>query len=104
MKLLVVSLLAAAPIGLTTGCAVAHHQETAQEYGHDATITARIKAEMYKDPAVKGTEVNVSTMNGVVQLSGFVDTAEAKERAGEIARSVPGVVDVRNDLLLPTGR
>jgi len=37
-------------------------------------------------------------------LSGFVDSQQAKERAGEIARSQKGVVDVHNDLVLPTGR
>lgn len=104
INLLMFASLVGVPAALTTGCAVAHHQETAGEYGHDAKITAKIKAEMYRDPMVKGTEVNVTTMNGVVQLSGFVDTQEAKQRAGEIARSIPGVVDVRNDLLLPTGR
>jgi len=104
INLLVLASLITAPVALTTGCAVAHHQQTAKEYGHDAKLTAQIKAEMYRDPMVKGTEVNVTTMNGVVQLSGFVDTPEAKQRAGEIARSIPGVIDVRNDLLLPTGR
>jgi len=104
INLLVLASLVAAPVALTTGCAVARHQETASEYGHDAKITAKIKAEMYKDPMVKGTEVSVTTMNGVVQLSGFVDTPEARERAGQIARSIPGVTDVHNDLFLPTGR
>lgn len=96
--------LAGVPIALTSGCAVAHHQETAGAYGHDAEITAKIKADLYKDPDVKGTEVHVTTMNGVVQLSGFVDTEQAKQKAADIARSVPGVMDVHNDLILPTGR
>ena len=92
------------PAALTTGCAVARHQETARQYGQDAKITAEIKGKLYKDPDVKGTEVNVTTMKGVVQLSGFVDSQAAKDRAGQIATSVQGVVDVRNDLVLPTGR
>ncbi len=102
--LLVCTSLTAIPAMLSTGCSVMHHQETAGEYGGDAKITARVKADLYKDPDVKGTEVNVHTMKGVVQLSGFVDSEQAKDRAGEIARSVPGVVDVQNNLLLPTGR
>jgi hyperosmotically inducible periplasmic protein len=92
------------PIALTTGCAVTRHQETVSQYGRDAKITDQIKLDLYKDPLVKGTEVKVATMNGVVQLSGFVDSAQAKDRAGQIARSVPGVMNVRNDLVLPTGR
>jgi|SRR5947207_3318693 len=109
MKKRIVSLilstsLMAVPLALNTGCAVFHHQETAKEYGHDADITARVKADLYRDPVVKGSEVKVTTMNGVVQLSGFVDSEQAKDRAGQIARSIPGVVDVHNDILLPTGR
>ena len=92
------------PTTLTTGCAVARHQETAREYGEDAKITAQVKAKLYKDADVKGTQVDVTTMKGVVQLSGFVDSQTAKDRAGQIASSIPGVVDVHNDLILPTGR
>ena len=104
IQLLTMAALIGVPAALTTGCAVMHHQETAGEYGNDAKITAKVKADLYKDPDVKGTEVNVHTMNGVVQLSGFVNTEQEKARAGEIARSVEGVTDVRNDLILPTGR
>jgi hyperosmotically inducible protein len=59
---------------------------------------------MYSDSEVKGTEVKVQSLNGVVQLSGFVDSPAAKDRAGQIAASTPGVVRVYNNLLLPTGR
>jgi osmotically-inducible protein OsmY len=48
--------------------------------------------------------VEVHSLNGVVQLSGFVDSAAAKDRAGQIASSTKGVVQVYNNLLLPTGR
>jgi osmotically-inducible protein OsmY len=104
VNLLVMASLVAGPGTFITGCAVMRHQETAGEYGSDSKITARIKTDLYKDHLVKGTEVNVSTMNGVVQLSGFVESQQAKDRAGEIARSIPGVADVHNDLVLPTGR
>jgi hyperosmotically inducible protein len=104
INVLVVSTLGLLPAALSTGCAVMHHQETAGEYGQDAKTTARIKTDLYKDPLVKGTEVKVTTMNGVVQLSGWVDSEQARDRAGQIARATPGVVDVHNDLLLPTGR
>ena len=104
INVLIVASLGLLPAALTTGCAVARHQETAGEYGSDAKITARIKTALYKDPLVKGTEVKVSTMRGIVQLSGWVDSEQARDRAGQIARSTTGVVDVHNDLLLPTGR
>lgn len=96
--------LALAPLAFTTGCAVTQGRETSGAYAKDTEITARIKADLYKDKDVKGTQVQVHTLNGVVQLSGFIDSPSAKERAEQIARSVPGVVDVQNSLLLPTGR
>src|SRR5262245_39695868 len=104
IQLFMLTSLALLPAALTTGCAVTSHQESMSEYGHDAKITAKIKTALYKDKLVKGTQVNVSTMKGVVQLSGFVDSEAARDRAGQIARSTEGVVDVQNDLLTPTGR
>jgi osmotically-inducible protein OsmY len=96
--------LALIPVTFNTGCAITRGKETAGAYAKDTEITAKIKADLYKDPAVKGTEVHVSTLNGVVQLSGFVDSQAARDRAEQLARSVSGVVDVQNSLLLPTGR
>ncbi|HEV2393151.1 MAG TPA: BON domain-containing protein [Verrucomicrobiae bacterium] len=108
MKKKIAFLLVAAALGLpltfTTGCAVTHHQETAGNYARDKEITARIKTSMYADPLVKGTEVKVTSLNGVVQLSGFVNSQAAIDRAGQIAAETPGVVKVYNNLLLPTGR
>ena len=98
------SSLVAVPIVFNTGCAVTSGRETAGNYAKDKEIIAKIKAKMYKDPIVKGTQVEVQSLNGEVQLSGFVDNPEAKQRAEEIARSTSGVVDVHNNLLLPTGR
>ena len=96
--------LALTPLVFTTGCAVTSGQETAGAYAHDKEIQAKIKASLYKDPVVKGTQVEVNSLNGVVQLSGFVDSQEAKDRAGQIATSTKGVTQVYNNLLLPTGR
>ena len=94
----------AMPAVFTTGCAVTQKQSTAGNYAKDKEITARIKTAMYGDPTVKGTQVKVTSLNGVVQLSGFVDSQPAKDRAGQLASETPGVVKVYNNLLLPTGR
>ena len=96
--------LALIPVTFNTGCAVTRGKETAGAYTKDSEITAKIKADLYKDPAVKGTEVHVTTLNGVVQLSGFIESQTARDRAEQIARSVSGVVEVQNSLILPTGR
>lgn len=101
--LLVVAALAAGPVFLTTGCAVTRGKETAGAYAKDKEIAARIKTSMYADPMVKGTDIKVTSLNGVVQLSGFVDNQAEKDRAGQIAAQTPGVVRVYNNLILPTG-
>src|SRR5439155_12277163 len=96
--------LAAVPLTFTTGCAVAQRRETLSENASDKAISTKIKTALYADPVVKGTEVKVMTFKGTVQLSGFVENQAQKDRAGEIARQTKGVIDVRNDLLVPTGR
>ena len=70
----------------------------------DKSLTARVKSELARDPVAKATDINVTTFNREVQLSGFVATEEEKRRAGQIAASVPGVVSVHNNLLVRTGR
>jgi hyperosmotically inducible periplasmic protein len=90
-------------LALTTSlaaCAVTSGRETAGEYVDDATITTKVKAAMFDDPSVKVMQIGVETMQNVVQLSGFVDSAQIKARAGELARGVEGVREVRNDLVV----
>jgi osmotically-inducible protein OsmY len=96
--------LVVVPLTLTTGCAVTRHQQTAGQYMDDKAITARVKTALAKDPTVKAMDVNVTTFQKEVQLSGYVDTQEQKTRAGEVAQSVAGVQTVHNDLVVKTGR
>jgi len=64
----------------------------------DSMLTASVEAKLMSDSTTKGYQINVGTQKGVVQLTGFVDSTTMKARAGELARSVDGVKDVRNDL------
>jgi hyperosmotically inducible periplasmic protein len=66
----------------------------------DSVITTKIKADLVGDPITKAHQIHVKTHKGMVQLSGFVSTSEAKERAGKIAADVEGVTKVDNDLRL----
>lgn len=102
--LIVMSSMVLAPLAFTTGCAVTGGRESAGEYAKDKEIAARIKTRLYGDSTTKGTEIEGQSLRGVVQLSGFVENQAAKDRAGEIASTTPGVVQVYNNLLLPTGR
>lgn len=73
-------------------------QETMGQVIDDGTVTASVKVKLIEDTTTKAHQINVETQKGVVQLTGFVNSATVKSRAGELARSVDGVVDVRNDL------
>ena len=72
----------------------------ADEYIGDAVITAKIKAEILSDPLLKVSQINVTTVNGVVKLSGLVDSQQSSDRAIEIAHSVKNVRSVENGLIV----
>ena len=80
------------------GCAATRTRESTGGYVDDSVITSKVKAELVGDPVTKARAISVETFKGVVQLSGFVNTAQEKEKAGEIARNVKGVVDVKNNI------
>lgn len=66
----------------------------------DATITARVKAALFAEPSLKALQINVDTAQGVVSLSGSVDSLQESNRAKELASSVEGVKIVENRLSL----
>ena len=79
-------------------CASTSRQESTGEYVDDSVITTKVKSLLAADDFLKSFEISVETYKGVVQLSGFVDTQIAVNRAGEIARGVQGVSSVKNNL------
>lgn len=64
----------------------------------DAAITTRVNTGLIKDPVVKSRKIDVDTLEGVVLLTGVVETAAESKRAFKIARKVPGVRKVKNQL------
>ena len=72
--------------------------ETAGENIEDARITLAIKTALAKEQAVTLTRISVKTVQGVVYLTGVVDTPELKRRATEIAKQFEGVRRVENDV------
>ena len=79
-------------------CASTSKQEGAGEYVDDSVITTKVKALLAEDDFLKSFQISVETYKGVVQLSGFVDSQKAVDKAGEIARGVKGVKSVKNNL------
>jgi hyperosmotically inducible protein len=80
------------------GCASTSKQEGTGEYVDDTVLTTKVKAAIFGDPNLKSAEINVETFKGVVQLSGFVTSQAAVNRAVELARGVSGVKSVKNDM------
>ncbi len=85
-------------VTLQTGCAATPTKESTGEFVDDATITTKVKAAFLHDDYIKSSDISVETFKGTVQLSGFVDNSAQKYRAGEVARGVNGVRDVKNNL------
>jgi osmotically-inducible protein OsmY len=83
-----------------TGCAVVRDQQTVGSYIDDATITTQVKARFAEDPTVSALAIQVETLKGVVQLSGFAKTSAEREKAGSIAAGVNGVARVVNDIMV----
>ena len=73
----------------------------------DAGITTNIKSKMAADDTVKAYQLDVDTSNGVVTLSGDVDSSLAKARAVTIAQNTDGVRNVVDEITVtetaPTG-
>ena len=80
------------------GCASTAKQEGTGEYVDDSVITTKVKAAILNEPDLKVAEINVETFKGAVQLSGFVSSQAAANKAVEVARRVGGVKSVKNDM------
>jgi osmotically-inducible protein OsmY len=87
-------------LAVIAGCASSPTKEGTGEYIDDTVITTKVKLAIMEDPALKSSEINVETFKGVVQLSGFVVSQEAINKAIETARNVNGVTSVKNDMRL----
>ena len=94
------ALLIAAMLGssLIAGCSSTPSQQSTGEAIDDGVVTARVKAKLIEDPVTKAHQINVDTFKGTVQLSGFVETEQARSRALQIAREVNGVKQVKDAL------
>jgi len=96
MKFMVCFVLLTACIGYA---AEQKHESTGQ-YVDDSVLTTKVKAAIFKESTLKTFQINVKTYKAVVQLSGFVDSAQSVSRAEDIARGVENVVSVKNDLVV----
>jgi osmotically-inducible protein OsmY len=87
-------ILAAVLTSSIAACTSTPTQQPAEEAIDDGVVTAKVKAALVNDPVTKAHRINVETFKGQVQLSGFVETDEARTRALQVARDIEGVREV----------
>jgi hypothetical protein len=80
-----------------TGCQ-AMTGATLGENIDDGSITTSVKTKLASDKLVTLTRVGVETNNGIVYLTGEVETADQRSRIGSLASEVKGVKKVVNNL------
>jgi hyperosmotically inducible protein len=80
------------------GCTSTPTQQSTGQAIDDGVVTAKVKAKLIEDPVTKAHQINVETFKGSVQLSGFVESSEARNRALELAKAVSGVKEVKDAL------
>jgi osmotically-inducible protein OsmY len=96
IRFLVVLMMIAAFVA----CASTPKQSSTGEVVDDSVITTKIKTELANDEFLKSFQISVETRKGIVELSGFVDSQNAKDKAGKIAHGVGGVKSVKNALIV----
>ena len=85
--------LVGAPAAMT-----ADKSEKVKQVVDDAAITTAVKAKLAADKIKTLVRVSVDTVDGVVTLTGTVETANEKKHAQDIARRAKGVSKVVNNL------
>jgi osmotically-inducible protein OsmY len=87
-------------IATFAACASTRTRESTGEYVDDSVITTKVKSLLAADDFLKSFQIGVETFQGAVQLSGFVNSQKAVDKAVKIVRSVKGVKSVKNDLIV----
>lgn len=68
----------------------------------DAEVTTRVKAAIFAESGLKSLKIDVDTVQGVVTLSGSVDSQASSDKAKMLASGVKGVKEVVNQLVVST--
>jgi len=87
-------------VAALSACASTRTSESAGEYVDDSVITTKVKSLLAADDFLKSFGIGVESFKGTVQLSGFVNSQKAADKATAVARSVKGVTSVKNNLIV----
>jgi hypothetical protein len=87
-------------IATFAACTATRTHESTGEFVDDSVITTKVKSLLAEDDFLKSFEISVESFKGTVQLSGFVNSQQAVDKADEITRSVKWVKSVKNNLIV----
>ncbi|MBE0556160.1 MAG: BON domain-containing protein [Proteobacteria bacterium] len=87
-------------IATLAACAATATRGSTGDYVDDSVITTKVKSLLAEDDFLKSFQIGVETYKGTVQLSGFVNSKQAVDKAGQITKSVKGVQSVKNNLIV----
>ena len=87
-------------IATLAACAATATRGSTGDYVDDSVITTKVKTLLAEDDFLKSFQIGVETFKGTVQLSGFVNSQKAVDKAAEITRSVNGVKSIKNNLIV----
>ncbi|WP_312053367.1 molecular chaperone OsmY [Pantoea brenneri] len=82
----------------STGAKIDSSMKKVDGYMDDSGITAKAKAALVDDDAIKSTDISVKTHQGVVTLSGFVTSQDQAEKAVAVVQKIEGVKSVSDKL------
>ncbi|WP_347986466.1 BON domain-containing protein [Methylomonas sp. AM2-LC] len=82
---------------------VAKDATTAGNYMDDAMITAKVKETLVADDLLKATQIEVTTVDGVVKLNGILSSEQLIGRAITLVTSQKYVKSVVNELQFSAG-
>jgi osmotically-inducible protein OsmY len=82
----------------TAGVEAASGQRDFMQKVEDANLTAMVKSQLLWNSNTSGLKIDVDTNNGIVSLSGSVDSSAEAELAEQIARNTRDVMGVENHL------
>ena len=84
----------------TTATTSVAGQETTGQYVDNSALTVKVKAKLMADDVVKSLPITVTSYKGVVQLAGFVDDQQQIKQAIKVAKTVDGVKQVKDCLIV----
>ncbi len=76
----------------------AQSSDSVKGYAGDSATTSEIKAKFLADDIIPSRHISVETTQGIVLLTGTVDTPTQSARAEQVAKAVKGVKSVKNEL------